>query len=169
MGRRWEHHQVVVREPTGIDGRDSGARQQPGEAVGQIDLTCEEGWVIRAGQPLAQRDHMLQFNLGRRNREGRIEVQAIRRSWRALICALHTLHRISHISNVVLVSDKNFCARASQPLGSVIVLTNERADGKSSLQQLQGNGKPVFPAALVINIFGCVDISKPRFINQLDG
>jgi hypothetical protein len=85
---------------------------------------------------------MLQFSLGRRNREGSIEVQAIRRSWRTLICALHTLHRISQIRDIVLVSDKDLRARASQPLGSVIVLTNKRADRKSFLTQLQCNWKP---------------------------
>ena len=137
MRRHIEHHQVVVGEPTGIDGGHGHLAPHADQNIGQVDFAREERGMICARQPLAERHDMFKADLVRRRSKDRVEVKTVRRGWCALIGSLDARHGPAHVAQRVLIADKNLGTGLLQHVRTVVVAAHERPDGIAVPPQLK--------------------------------
>ena len=95
-------------------------------------------------QPLAECDDVFDSRLMRCRGEHRPEMQAIGSGRRAVIGSLHSPHGRAHVGDGILITDKQFRTGGFKPPGSLVVASDESADRKSLLEQLQRSWQACF-------------------------
>lgn len=118
--------------------------------------------VRRIAQPLAERDHDLEFGILRRDREQRGLAQCTGLQRWAEVRTLYASQACSQIHQVLERAAYDLGTRRAQGVAAAVQAMDQCANRVSAGQELSRRGTAAFPVAPVIRMVGFVIVIGPR-------